>query len=132
MHEYAEFERSVRSRFRYIHNAETRNFLSAVIATSGTRTEALQVGATLWRSQIGFDPMETVDEHGVEYDYACAFQTERMKPNVKFAGSGRANCRGIPCLYLEAAEVVNCTLCETKAVAYKFERRGEQELRSVG
>jgi len=54
--------------------------------------------ALSWRAQLGHDWREEGDEE--KFDIPCAHPALRMKPLRDRATDGRANPKGIPCLYL--------------------------------
>jgi hypothetical protein len=86
------------SRWRYIRNTEQEEFLSTVLETSESRKKELPKNTILWRAQIGHDLR--VDERDVEQnDVECPFDVDRMKPLKYKASEGRANSKGISCLY---------------------------------
>ncbi|SEL80314.1 RES domain-containing protein [Sphingomonas palmae] len=100
---YWDFERSVRRELRYIHSEETQDFLDAVLASSRGREVDLPAGRTFWRAQLGNDWRRTGDEPTDE-EVPCAHPRARMTPLPDRASDGRANPRGIPCLYLATSK----------------------------
>ena len=94
------FEQAVKRKNRYIYDSDVEDFLQTVLETSKSGIEEVKEGSMLWRSQLGHD-WEPYYE-GNEYidDVPCAFGPERMKPLQNSASEGRANPKGIPCLYL--------------------------------
>jgi len=96
---YANFERSVKCVARFVHDSETRDFLKIVMETSEIRRKTVQRGKILYRAQRGFT-FRTIDEDGEEFEIEEAHSADRMVPNPVLIGEGRANSRGIPCLYL--------------------------------
>jgi len=98
---YRCFEKSVKTKNRYVRNVDTDDFLDTVLATSKTRESPVSKGAIFWRSQLGhcWDPIYQGDHFIDEYSEG-PFPPERMKPQRDMASEGRANPKGIPCLYL--------------------------------
>jgi hypothetical protein len=96
---FRDFSRSVRRELRYVRGAAQDEFLAAVIATSNARIAEEKAGVILWRAQLGHDWCEK-KQGGASYEYPCAHPPARMKPIPDKATDGRANPRGIPCLYL--------------------------------
>src|SRR5207253_5929512 len=95
-----DFECSVKGKFRYVRSPDQENFLKAVIATSQLRTTTLPKGFnTLWRARIGHDWIDR-EANGGRLKERCAYKPQDMKPCPNQAGDGRANPRGIPCLYM--------------------------------
>jgi hypothetical protein len=96
---FCDFDRSVRRELRYVRSAAQEDFLKEVIATSKARTARLKAGDVLWRAQLGHD-WRTEEQDGEEFEIPDAHPPKRMKPIHDKATDGRANPRGIPCLYL--------------------------------
>jgi RES domain-containing protein len=67
--------------------------------TSESRRKTLQKGQILCRAQRGFE-WRTIEQEGEEFEIEDAYPADRMVPKAEFVGEGRANSRGIPCLYL--------------------------------
>ena len=103
---YSDFSNSVRSKQRYILDDETKNFLDSIIDTCQNRIKTLKKDSIVFRAQNGHewhpfyqtDP-ETEEEIYVD-DLPCPYPSERMKPLADSALEGRANPKGIPCLYV--------------------------------
>ena len=93
------FQNAVRGKLRYIRRPEQDAFLKTVLATSTTRKVQLDSGLIFWRAQLGNDWMER-EQDGETYKLPCAHPAARMKPLRGQASEGRANARGIPCLYV--------------------------------
>ena len=97
---YWEFEHATRQRTRYVRDPETEAFLQAVRHTGEKRVQIMPADGFLWRAQLGCD-WEAVRENKEHlYDIPAPYSQERMKPLVWQATEGRANPKGIPCLYL--------------------------------
>lgn len=103
---YANFSNSVRSKQRYILDDESKQFLDSIIDTCENRIRKLEKDSIVYRAQNGCswrplyqtDP-ETDEEIYVD-DLPCPYPLERMKPLEDSALEGRANSKGIPCLYV--------------------------------
>ena len=96
---YWNFERDVRRNFRYVLSIENKKFLAAVLATAATRKMILEEQLIFWRAQLGCRlRKEGQGDEGFETEYAHS--PRRMKPLRDRASEGRANPKGIPCLYL--------------------------------
>ena len=107
-----DFEEAIKKRMRYIHDEETNNFLEAVRATAERRVETIPKGQSLWRAQLGviWRPEYEGDEWVGETPWP--HKKDRMKPLSDQATEGRANSKGIPCLYL--ASDVNTAIAEVR------------------
>lgn len=87
-------------------NEDSKDFLNSIIDTCGDREMTLQAGYIVWRAQNGHswrplyqhDP-ETEEDVHVD-DLPTPFPKGRMKPLIDNAAEGRANSKGIPCLYV--------------------------------
>lgn len=90
------FERSVSREFRYVRPPEVEAFLQTVLVTSQSRKLEIPKGHLFWRAALGHDWRPISDEDEVP----CAHPPKRMKPLEGRASDGRANPRGIPCLYM--------------------------------
>lgn len=103
---YREFSNSVHKKLRYILDDESKNFLNSIIDTCEDRTTILKKDSLLWRAQNGHslqpyyqeDPDTNEEVHVT--DLVRPFPYARMKPLVDSASEGRANAKGIPCLYV--------------------------------
>lgn len=108
LHSYQHFEQSVKAKARFVYDTEIREFLESVVETiKPKRLKKLPNGKPLFRAQRGFtattEPMhlgEGDDEEIDSTDVKVALGAEFMIPKAEFAGDGRVNPRGIPCLYL--------------------------------
>lgn len=95
---YWRFAQSVRNELRYVRAPETEAFLETVLATSEGRRVTIPKGRLFWRAQLGhgWRPVNS----DTDDEMPCAFPRARMKPLPGRAWDGRANPRGIPCLYV--------------------------------
>lgn len=91
-------------RYRYIHNEYTKCFLDAVSATSKNRETSFCKDTKFWRAQLGSAKAEGISYHGVTSFQDIPYRPERMKPLANSAKEGRANPKGIPCLYLATSD----------------------------
>jgi len=156
---YWKFAHSVATCRRYVSDADQTEFLQTVLATSVSRHEAIAVGSIFWRSQRGND-WELGDQGDEEGP--CSVQAPlgpaRMKPRANCAREGRANPKGIPCLYVATHDktavsevrpwigeyvslaqfalkrdvrIVNCTADNHKLILYSHEPGPEEHERAV-
>ena len=95
---YWQFARSVSRDFRYVRSSETEEFLATVLETSHARRVTIPAERLFWRAQLGHDWRRINDE--TDDEIPCAHPRSRMKPLTGRASDGRANPRGIPCLYM--------------------------------
>jgi hypothetical protein len=97
---YQQFAESIRTRWRYGTDPEQGTFLRALIETSVARQQVIGGGSKLWRAQLGHGWSPADDLSGEEQPAPLGI--ERMKPRRDRARAreGRANPKGIPCLYL--------------------------------
>jgi hypothetical protein len=97
--DFYNFERAVHNQLRYIRTREHGEFLKAVLATSKSRIVSLKLGQLFWRAQLGCD-WEKIQGDEDTFDVPREYPPARMKPLADRASEGRANPKGIPCLYL--------------------------------
>ena len=94
------FEDKTKRGYRYIHDAEVNIFFDTILETSKSRERFFPKDKLLWRSQLGND-WSPIIENGEEVaEVHAPLSPERMKPLSYKATEGRANPKGIPCLYL--------------------------------
>ena len=96
---YRIFQQSVKRKARYIFEDHADRFLKTVIATSKARKKELPIDRYLWRAQQG-DHWTVITQDEEEYPDQQPLPPTRMKPLPGSAHEGRANPKGIPCLYL--------------------------------
>jgi hypothetical protein len=94
---YGLFSREVRMERRYARTAEAEEFLRSVAITCRSRIKEIPQGFILWRAQLGSD-WDTLED--TRLLVAVPHPPNRMKPLRHCAIEGRANPKGIPCLYL--------------------------------
>ncbi|MCL6407639.1 RES domain-containing protein [Dickeya dadantii] len=103
---YWDFKYSVDNKQRYILDKESTDFLNSIIDTCRDREISLKKDSIFWRAQNGhnwrlyyqYDPK--TDEEIYVDDVPTPFPKVRMKPLADSAAEGRANSKGIPCLYV--------------------------------
>ena len=96
---YRLFRSYVIRKSRYAFDDETEEFLQAVVATADMRKRNYPRGTLLWRAQLGHDWVKDRQD-SVEFEIPGPLSPDRMKPLPYAAKEGRANPKGIPCLYL--------------------------------
>jgi len=85
---------------------ESKTFLDSIIQTCKDREITVETGTIIWRAQNGHSlrPYYQEDPDSGEQihvdDFPSPFPIERMKPLADSALEGRANPKGIPCLYV--------------------------------
>jgi len=105
---FINYSETVRTKYRFAYPPEVTEFLQTLVATSKSRIKHLPANYPLWRAQLGHDIMERqIDESDpiVLVEDAVPFSAERMKPRRNAAHEGRANSKGIPCLYVATDKV---------------------------
>jgi len=96
---YRRFAQAVIRRTRYVRDAASNRFLETLLGQAADHVDVVEPGMPLWRAALGHDWMDEVQED-------CTFQVptphppDRMRPLTDRAKEGRANAKGIPCLYL--------------------------------
>jgi hypothetical protein len=103
------FRREVMSDWRYRRTPEAQAFLDIVAAQSHERTTTAKAGRTFYRAQV--DHKDHFDAELGDYLPGPALP-DRMIPRPDRAGEGRANPKGIPCLYM--ASDVHTALAEVR------------------
>ncbi len=114
-HDYGRFQQSVKTKARYFRTKQAEEFLRALSESAKGRYLTFFEGNTLWRAQLGHWWSPVVDEDGNEIvgaDEPGPHGPRRMKPLVGQASEGRANSKGIPCLYLSTQQ--DTALSETR------------------
>jgi len=94
---YGAFRREITQRHRYVRTPDAEEFLRTVASNCKHRLRSVPQGTLFWRAQLGH-ASRPVEALACELD--VAFAPERMKPRQERAKEGRANPKGIPCLYL--------------------------------
>src|SRR5204862_4209321 len=96
---FARSRREVARHRRYVLSPEAQESLRVVAATCKERLFQVSTEQIFWRAQLGFDTDER-EQDGVLYDEEVPYSPTRMKPQAERAKEGRANAKGIPCLYV--------------------------------
>lgn len=97
-HSYRDFEQEVKHSSRYIRSSESNEFLQTLLATSEGFKERIESGSIFCRAQLGC-------RYGDVFPHKHSpHPPERMKPRHREAPAGRANPKGMPCLYLSTKE----------------------------
>ena len=109
---YWDFATTVSRRWRYALPAEQVQFLQTVLETSADKEEDIRAGSFIFRAQVGhrWEPQEVAP--GITEEFECPFDAERMKPLRDRAYEGRANPKGIPCLYVATHQLT--AIAETR------------------
>jgi hypothetical protein len=97
---YWNFAKRVKRTHRYFPDSEATEFFTALVHETEKLKETIPAGSILWRAQLGHG-WERLEEEG-QYidDIPGPFPPQRMVPPLDRAREGRANAKGIPCLYL--------------------------------
>ncbi len=102
---YWDFQHAVHRNARFVRSPAVEEFLTAVRKTGQTRSDTITNGSYLWRAQLGNDWRTVEDpDGGGGWEEELPYPPERMKPFRDRAREGRANPKGIPCLYLATAK----------------------------
>lgn len=129
---FLEFASYVKRHRRYRMPAEHLAFLDAVVASARRRIETVPAGVNFSRAQMGHDWRAAGDdEHTFEVE--CAFEPKRMKPLSDRAPEGRANAKGIPCLYVATTATTAIGECRpwVGALVSVSQMKTSRELRIV-
>lgn len=94
------FEQTVKRKNRYFRDAEVENFLQTVLSTTHKRKKGIGKDSYLWRAQLGHDWKKHYQNKEYFGEIPAPYLPSRMKPLANEAAEGRANPKGIPCLYL--------------------------------
>ncbi|GAB6091391.1 RES family NAD+ phosphorylase [Spirochaeta dissipatitropha] len=98
---YEAFKAAVTSRRRYVFDEETQAFLAELVASSQSRQVTIETGRNFWRAQLGGGwRSECVGDTDDVLEVPAPHPPDRMRPRLNAATEGRANSKGIPCLYL--------------------------------
>lgn len=98
--DFQKFEQATKNQARYIHGPKVEAFLDTILQTTGKRVEVLAEEQILWRAQLGCDWESIYEEDEYIDDRPTPHPPKKMKPLSGRANEGRANPKGIPCLYL--------------------------------
>ncbi len=124
-----QFSHSVRNKSRYVLERESQNFLEGIKDTCASRVKVIAPSSGLWRAQMGHNTLPFI-QNNIEVDEIFVpYPESRMRPLTDSATEGRANSKGIPCLYVAsnketAMSEIRPWLGSVVSVA-KFSNRGE-------
>lgn len=96
---YWDFRREVAREWRYSWSDTSRAFLTTLVSESYSRVAVINKGAHFYRAQVAHHDAYEPDIEGTVPGPALP---ERMRPLRGKASDGRANPKGIPCLYMAA------------------------------
>lgn len=100
---YVQFAESVKSRLRYVRSSSADQFLEEVRASCPSRKVTIPNRSLYWRARLGCEWEEVTQTDGeitAVVDEERPYRSKEMKPIPNWQSEGRANPRGIPCLYL--------------------------------
>lgn len=98
---YANFVNKTQYSRRFIHDKEVMEFLHTLLETSKPRVREIKKSTLLWRAQQGCEIYAArATDRALAFEEEKPYSPKRMKPLPRQASEGRANPKGIPCLYL--------------------------------
>lgn len=100
---YHKFAQSVKSDLRYVRSKPSNDFLDEVLASCARRKLVIRKDSIFWRARLGCDSVEVEQTDGevtAVYEQDRPYGAQGMKPIPNWQSEGRANPRGIPCLYV--------------------------------
>jgi len=97
--EFSIFEDEVRTKWRYMRSPFVDKLLDTVKDTIPRRVREVAEGDELWRARLG-----SIWEEKCQFPEPLPYEGKDMKPPEHFATEGRANPKGIPCLYLSTCK----------------------------
>ena len=99
---YGRFEASVKSEFRYVWSEEIHEFLKLVRASCHKREEKIPASQPFYRARLGVERKDQLVTEGDKFYFEklIPYEADKMKPIENWNGEGRANPRGIACLYM--------------------------------
>ncbi len=111
---FDKFSFSVKKEYRFVHTDESKEFLKNLINTSKKKEAFLSEGTILYRAQRGYDEKVEYYNDGETLIniIVLPYNPSRMIPDPEKIGNGRANAKGIPCLYLSDDE--NTAIAEVR------------------
>ena len=95
-----QFSGSVKSKSRYVFDEESQDFLQGMRDTCESRVKVIQPNSELWRAQMGHNTLPFMQGEIEIDDMFVPYSEKRMRPLPYSATEGRANSKGIPCLYV--------------------------------
>lgn len=97
---YIKFNDSVKNKSRYVLDKYSQNFLKEIKNTCVSRIRTIPPNSLMWRAQLGHDERPYHQKGVYIDDFPVPYNAKRMKPLPNGASEGRANPKGIPCLYV--------------------------------
>jgi hypothetical protein len=97
--DFFKFVAAIKYKSRHIPIPETAEFLTALLETSTHRHRNFAKRTTVWRAQLGYVAGQYREEDN-SLGHDRPYPPDRMKPLGDAAPEGRANPKGIPCLYV--------------------------------
>jgi len=94
------FSDSVKNKTRYVLDEESQDFLQAIKDTCESRVQIIEPNSEMWRAQMGYDTLPLMHYEVNIDDIYVPYSEKRMRPLSNSASEGRANPKGIPCLYV--------------------------------
>lgn len=104
---YHEFAESVKSDLRFVRSEPASKFLDDVKKSCKRRTLPISQNETFWRARVGCKS-EVITTGNRASLVEKPYPLEEMKPIPNWLSEGRANPRGIPCLYVATTEETAC------------------------
>jgi hypothetical protein len=101
---YMEFSYAVKNKSRYVLGQESQDFLKEIENTCASRVEIIAPNSSMWRAQLGYDEKPYYQDEIHIDDAPVPYSAQRMKPLSNGASEGRANPKGIPCLYVASTK----------------------------
>jgi hypothetical protein len=95
--EYSQFQYECSKQRRFIRSEKSERFLRAVAETSKSRAVTIPQGRIFWRAQLDHAWRR---EEQIDDSLPYPADRKRMTPWEDRALEGRANAKGIPCLYV--------------------------------
>ena len=129
---YSEFEKYVKYKNRYVQSQECREFLAFVLSSSEKRRVTMPKDSILWRAQVAHDEKREFYVVGsrsvIQMTNRTPADAKRMMPLTDRAQEGRANPKGIPCLY--CATEMDTAISEVRPWVGSYVTVGGFKLRS--
>lgn len=129
---YSQFSQSVRNKSRYVLDRDSQDFLKGIKDTCTSRVMVIPPNSELWRAQMGHNTVPFMQDNIEVDEIFVPYPESRMRPLKNSATEGRANPKGIPCLYVAsdkktAMSEIRPWLGSTVSVA-KFSNKNELRL----
>ncbi|MBS1830757.1 MAG: RES family NAD+ phosphorylase [Acidobacteria bacterium] len=99
---FSTYSERVRTKTRFGHDKESREFIAEVLQIARTHTRSVGVGERFWRAQLGPERFVSKYDDCGEWmgDYKHPYPEDRMRPSSEFVKNGRANPAGIAYWYV--------------------------------